>query len=252
MANMTTEQIVENIQKNCGVGKFGGNLPSSFFVGATNNPERRKAEHNINDFVDSYTMFKKEYAQDVLTKLAELGFDMSKQIGNGQDDSLWVYVYQKTLMTTEILSASFDLEFEKCWYNENDYEDAPDTEGIYICLSCDKKLSETNTYQSHGLIYIGMTDKQGFKTRIGQHIAKDHANWKKLIDTSKEQLVYAIAPLTSQLLQTIESALIFKNQPKANSEYMDHYQGEYAEVTVNCSGYHGGKLKKSITAHYEE
>lgn len=247
---MTLQEIVKEIKTAC--DKHKRTSYNEFFCGMTNNVTRRRNEHGASEIVYYVKLLKKEYAEQVLEELKKIGFDTSKQIGNGQDDSLWVYVYQKTIMTTEILSASFDLSFEKRWYNENVYEDAPDTEGIYICLSCDKKLSASQTYQSHGLIYIGMTDKQGFKTRIGQHIAKDHANWKKLIDTSKEQLVYAIAPLTSQLLQTIESALIFKNQPKANSEYMDHYQGEYAEVVVNCSDYHGGKLKNSITASFEE
>lgn len=246
---MTKAEIIQEIRKAC--DKYKRLSYNEFFCGMTNNTERRRREHGVDQLEYRIKLLKKEYAEEVLTDLQKIGFDTTMQIANGQDDSLWVYAYQKNILTEEILSSSFDLNFEKRWYNEKDYNDAPDSDGIYICLACDKNLKD-DKYQSHKLIYIGMTDKQGFKTRIDQHVYKDHDSWRKNIDTKTEQLVYAIAPLSSQLLQTIEAALIFENQPVANSEYKDHYQGEYAEVTVNCSGYYGGKLKKNITVRFKE
>ena len=246
---MTKQEIIEEIRKAC--DKYKHLSYSEFFCGMTNNVSRRKKEHGVDEIEYDVCLKKKEYANDLLTELSKLGFDTTYQIGNGQDDSLWLYAYQKNFLTTEVLSGVFDLEFEKRWYNENDYDDAPNSEGIYICIACDKETKDGKD-QPHDLVYIGMTEKQGFKERIGQHIAKDHDSWKKYIDTRKEQLVYAIAPKNSQLLQTIESALIYTNQPVANSEYRDHYQGEYAEVTVNCNGYHGGKVKKTVTTRFKE
>lgn len=249
MVNMTTEQIVENIQKNCGVGKFGGNLPSGFFVGATNNPERRKAEHNINDFVDSYTMFKKEYAQDVLTKLAELGFDIGAEPGNGQDDSKQIYVYKKTRYSKEDLVSKVSINFKSGAYDENRYDQLPDTEGIYACFAC--TVNKDGTYHCVRTMYVGMTEKQGFKKRIDQHVKQDHSKWKKHIDPKTEHLVYVIAEDGTDILQTIESALIYKNQPLANDEYKDHYQGEYKQITVECIG-NKGILREEITAVFEK
>ena len=245
MANMTTEQIIENIQKNCGVGKYGGNAPFGYFAGATNNPERRKAEHNINRFVDSYTMFKKEYAQDVLTKLAKLGFDIGAEPGNGQDDSKQIYVYKKSLSSKEDLIGKVSINFKSGTYDEDSYDQLPDTEGIYTCFAC--TVNKDGDYHCERLMYIGMTEKQGFKVRIDQHVSNDHKKWRKFYDPQKEHLVYVIAEYDTDILQTIESALIFKNQPLANDEYKDHYQGEYKQITVESNG-NKGLLKGVITA----
>ena len=90
-------------------------------------------------------------------------------------------------------------------------------------------------------MYIGMTEKQGFKTRIQQHFDDDHQEWakNKWYNPAEEQLVYAIAPKDTDVLQTIESALISYYKPKANKENKYHYQGEYDKITVNCGGAKG-------------
>lgn len=246
---MTTEQIVENIQKNCGVGKYGMNIPSDYFVGATNNLERRIAEHNIDGFVDSYSMFKKEYAQDVLCKLAELGFDIGAEPGNGQDDSKQIYVYKKTWMSKEDLIGHVCINFKFEVYDEGRYDQLPNAEGVYACFAC--TVNKDGTYHCERKIYIGITEKQGFKKRIDQHVKQDHSKWKKYYDPKTEHLVYVIAEDDTDILQTIEAALIFKNQPLANDEYKDHYQGEYKKITVECSG-NKGILSDVITAVFEK
>ena len=67
--------------------------------------------------------------------------------------------------------------------------------------------------------------------------------------SASRQLVYAIAEFDSEVLQTVESALIYKNQTPENIEYIDGYQGEYHTITVNCNGYKDG-LKSSVTATF--
>ena len=241
---MTLKEIIADICNEC--DKHKQRNYSEFFCGATSNVTRRGREHGATILYD-LKLLKKEYVDQALTELSKLGFDTGKQIGNGQDDTLWIYVYQKSLITTEYLRREFRLSFEQRWYDEEHYTDAPDSEGIYICLACSKQL-QNNKFQSHKLIYIGMTKDQGFKERIGQHINQDHSKWKDYYNPKEEQLVYAIAPMVTDVLQSIESALIYENQPDANSEYRSHYQGEYDEITVNCNDYYGGKLKQCITA----
>lgn len=69
--------------------------------------------------------------------------------------------------------------------------------------------------------------------------------------TSKNrQLVYTIAEFDSEILQTVESALIYENQPPKNSEYTNGYQGEYHSITVKCIGACVG-LRSSITATFQ-
>lgn len=246
MATYSTAQIIERIKKACSVGKYGDNDPSNFFVGATNNTERRLAEHNIDGFIDGYIMHKKEYAQDVLKQLGEAGFDIGAEPGNGQDDSINVYVYRKALFSKEDLVAKYSLAFKSSSYDEKNYDKLPTAEGIYVCFACTVNR-QTNNYHCEKLIYIGMTEKQGFNKRIDQHVKNDHKIWSKHYDPKKEHLVYVIAEDNTDILQTIESALIYKNQPLANDEYKDHYQGEYRKITVECTG-NRGILKNEITA----
>lgn len=87
----------------------------------------------------------------------------------------------------------------------------------------------------------------GFKKRIDQHVKDDHKKWSKYYDPRKEHLAYVIAEDNTDILQTIESALIYKNQPLANDEYKDHYQGEYCKIAIECTG-NKGILKNEITA----
>jgi len=246
MARFSTAQIIERIKKACSVGQYGDNDASDFFVGSTNNLERRLAEHNIDGYIDSYIMDKKEYAQDILKQLEEVGFDIGAEPGNGQDDSVNVYVYRKALFSLEDLVAKYSLTFESSCYDENGYGKLPSTEGIYACFACTVNR-QNNNYHCEKLIYIGMTEKQGFKKRIDQHVKDDHKKWSKYYDPRKEHLVYVIAEDNTDILQTIESALIYKNQPLANDEYKDHYQGEYCKITIECTG-NKGILKNEITA----
>ena len=243
---MTVHEIVEAIKKECGVGKYGTNNPSAYLAGATNNRVRRKKEHHVSQLFCLYDMFTKEAAQDVLKLLADVGFDIGAEPGNGQDDSKLIYVYKKSLFSVEELEKEVTLDFGTKCFDEDHYDQLPDTEGIYVCLACYvNNISQYETKRKP--VYIGMTEKQGFKTRIDQHVKQDHKKWEKHYDTKTEHLVYVIAEDDSDILQTIESALIYKNQPLANSEYLDHYQGEYARITVNCEG--GiGTLKNSVTA----
>ncbi len=92
----------------------------------------------------------------------------------------------------------------------------------------------------------------GFKSRIvNGHKAKDHDKWKKNQKMGKDkQLVYAIAEFDSDILQTVEAALICENGTPENTEYREGYQGEYHIITVNCCGFYG-TLKKSITAIFK-
>lgn len=242
---MTKKEIIEAIKAEC--DKVKQHKYDEFFCGMTNNVTRRGREHKAK-ILYHVKILNKEYCNELLSDLSDLGFDIGNQRNNGQDDSLWIYVYQKTPSTIQYLKASFILFFNKRWYSEEKYDEAPESEGIYMCVACDKEKKEDKIFQPHKLIYIGMTEKQGFRERIGQHVNIDHPKWRKLYDPKNEQLVYAIAPKVSDLLQTIESALICENQPEANTEYKNHYQGEYDEVTVTCGGAMADMIEDVITA----
>ena len=245
---MTIEEGVKRFIANT-TGNVNGYL-SQYYCGMTNNPERRRKEHGALKLIDYLPCDKKEIARDFLSQLSDIGFDVDPDIMSGQDDSNIVYVYKKTSLTIQKLCKSVVLNFQKQWYSEDNLDKIPNKNGIYCCYSCDKKLIN-NTFQNNKPLYIGLA-ANGFKTRILGHKSKDHDLWKKHHKMGADkQFVYAIAEFDSDILQTVEAALISENRPPENTEYVNGYQGEYHSITVNCTGFYG-KLKKSITATFKK
>lgn len=230
------------------IGEKGG-MASDYFCGMTNNPERRRKEHGATELLARTKCSDKECARNLMCELVEAGFDVDKDIMSGQDDSVHVYVYKKSRLTMQRLAKTVSIYFQQRWYDEDHLEELPQTNGIYCCFSCNKRLVN-NTFQNSKPLYIGMTT-DGFRSRIDDHKNKDHDKWKKnqKIGADK-QLVYAIAEFDNEILQTVEAALICENDTPENTEYRDGYQGEYHSITVNTEGYRDG-LKGSVTATFK-
>lgn len=229
---------------------ISGNGASEFFCGMTNNPESRRKEHGATKILAYTECSDKDCARSLMKALADEHFDVDPDINSGQDDSKYVYVYKKSSSTIQLLQRTVNLNFQQRWYDEYHLNELPQTNGIYCCFVCDKQLVN-NTYNNCRPIYIGMA-ANGFKSRIQGHVSADHDNWKRHQKVSKnQQLVYAIAEFNEEILQTVESALIYGNQLPENKEYIDGYQGEYHSITVNCDGYKAG-LKDSITVTFKE
>ncbi len=228
--DMTVEQTVQDfIQR---VSAYGGKL-SDYFCGMTNNVKRRSKEHGIVTIIAFTECSDKETARDLMRQLKTAGFDVDSDIMSGQDDSRFVYVYKKSILSIQQLIRTVEIDFFKEGYTENAIDNLPEKNGIYACFACDKQTKD-GKYQNLELKYIGMTN-DGFKSRITRHKSEDHANWKKQIKETQE-LVYIIAELNSDILQSVEAALIYCNQPPENTEYINGYQGEYHTLTVNCKG----------------
>lgn len=231
--NMSLDEVIKDIKQIC-------QRPySKYYCGVTNNTQRRKMEHHINDFIVTYECKDRNAVMNLLISLKSDGFQCIDNRQNGQDDSLTVYIYEITNYSKEELENSFDLSFSKTWY-EADSNLIPEKIGIYACFACDEKLVN-NTYQNSKVIYIGMTKEQDFKTRIQQHKNNDFKKWEndKHFDPRKQQLVFAIAECNLDVLQSIESALIYANKPCANDDEKKIYHGEYNEISVHSSGAKG-------------
>ena len=185
-----------------------------------------------------------------MRQLAKVGFDVDGDIMSGQDDSVNVYFYKKSKLTMQQLVKTITIDFQQRWYDEDHLDELPQTNGIYCCYVCDKKLVN-NTFQNSKPLYIGLAANGFYNRIVNGHKQKDHDKWKKSqkMGTDK-QLVYAIAEFDSEILQTVEAALICENGTPENTEYKEGYQGEYHMISVNCSGYYG-TLKTSITATFK-
>ena len=249
LADMTIEEIVKFFISKT-VNTHGGKA-SNYYCGMTNNRERRRMEHGVSELLCSTECSDKECARNLMRQLAEAGFDVDKDIMSGQDDSIHVYVYKKSRQTKECLTKIVSLKFQKRWYDEGHLEDLPNTNGIYCCYACDKKLIN-HTYQNSTPLYIGLASNGFYNRIVTGHKPNDHDKWKENQQLGEDrQLVYAIAEFDTDILQTVESALIYKNQTPENIEYKEGYQGEYHSIIVNCEGYKAD-LKDSITATFGE
>lgn len=85
---MTVEQIKKEIDDH-----VNGNY-ADYYIGITNNIERRLAQHNVKNYDLAYKMNSKQYAQEIEEYFLDKGMD--GDTGGGNDDSVCVYVYKKT------------------------------------------------------------------------------------------------------------------------------------------------------------
>ena len=229
---MSVEERVKDFIKK--VSQYGGKL-SDYYCGMTNNVVRRSKEHGNVNIICKTDCDTKKTARNLMSQLQDAGFDVDPDIMSGQDDSINIYVYKKTRQSVEQLSRTVEITFGTRGYKEDEYDEIPQNKGIYACFACDKTMKD-NKFQNLELKYIGMTE-DGFQARIQKHKDEDHDSWKRRIK-STQQLIYVLAEYDSDILQSVEAALIYCNQPPENSEYRDGYQGEYHTLTVNCKGAH--------------
>lgn len=98
---MTIEDAVVTL-KNC-CKSADGKMPKNFggfYCGITNNVKRRECEHEA-DYLGWVKAKTFELAKQLECRMHEEGFDTGEQLGNGQPDSLYVYVYKKDKDTVE-------------------------------------------------------------------------------------------------------------------------------------------------------
>lgn len=91
---ISSEDSISFLKNKC---KEKGKLPTSFngyYCGITNDIERRAKEHNTNVF-GAIECANADVAKNLEAMMHDEGFDTGKQLGNGQDDSKFVYVYKK-------------------------------------------------------------------------------------------------------------------------------------------------------------
>ena len=72
-----------------------GELKYSFYCGITNDLERRRGEHNVEHYIQTVKMDSFELAKKVEAMMHDAGFDTGKQLSNGQEDPVYVYLYRK-------------------------------------------------------------------------------------------------------------------------------------------------------------
>lgn len=76
-------------------------IPSFYYCGITDDLERRASEHNVSQFIATVKCNSFETACAIEEGLHNAGFDTGKQLGNGTENSIYVYMYRKNQNTKE-------------------------------------------------------------------------------------------------------------------------------------------------------
>ena len=98
---MTTEDAVNYLKSCC--KDSNGMIPKTFgrfYCGITNNVERREGEHSA-DYLGYVKAKTADAAKRLEARMHDEGFDTGEQLGHGQADSLYVYIYKKNVNTKE-------------------------------------------------------------------------------------------------------------------------------------------------------
>ena len=101
--------VEERVQDFIGkVSTYGGKL-TDYFCGMTNDVARRSKEHGNVRIICQTDCDTKETARNLMNQLKEAGFDVDPDIMSGQDDSINVYVYKKTMHSVETLERTVEI-----------------------------------------------------------------------------------------------------------------------------------------------
>ena len=148
----------------------------------------------------------------------------------------------------KVIGVEKKLEF-RGGYTSDEIERIKKVHGIYAAFACIYDENE-NIYECINLVYIGKGGgTSNVYERISKHVNNDkneaesgkQCNWERDYCRNGEVIVYVYAECNTdfQSLEDIEAALIYRNQPKANSIGKDRYTGRAWSVNVECTGEKG-------------
>jgi excinuclease UvrABC nuclease subunit len=114
-------------------------------------------------------------------------------------------------------------------------DEISDKHGIYVAFSC-KPCEEGDCYECKQVVYIGKAEgTNNLRKRISEHVNNDQASWEQNYCEDGELIVYCYAIYDGNL-HDIEAALIYKNQPLANTQNKEEYNGDEYFISVSCNG----------------
>lgn len=121
-------------------------------------------------------------------------------------------------------------------------DEISDKHGIYVAFSC-KPYEEGDSYECRQIVYIGKAEgTNNLRKRISEHVSNDQSNWEQNYCEDGELIVYCYA-IYDWNLHDIEAALIYKNQPLANTQGKNKYNGDEYFISVRCDGDTGALCK---------
>ena len=92
---MTIKETIDWFNNIYELNKMPGESKNAFYCGITNNTEERRKQHNVSEFLGVTRCDTFETARKLESQMHNEGFDTGKQLGNGNEDSVYCYLYKK-------------------------------------------------------------------------------------------------------------------------------------------------------------
>ncbi len=92
---MTISETVEWFNSIFDINKDATNERSKFYCGITDDVERRQEEHHVAKFLGVTRCDTFDTAKEVEKQMKLAGYDTGKQLGDGNENSIYVYLYRK-------------------------------------------------------------------------------------------------------------------------------------------------------------
>lgn len=110
---------------------------------------------------------------------------------------------------------------------DQDKDCLPDYKGVYLVYHC---LCSQGTCKLKELIYIGKADDQTIRKRLSNH--EKHDEFVKRCG-GQQNICYAYAEVDKKDIDTVENALICKQQPVLNDKLKDNYNHETCHFVIS-------------------
>lgn len=92
---MTVSETVEWFNSIFELNKTSNDNKKSFYCGITSDKEARRKEHNVSRFLGVTKCDTFETAKKLEALMRNEGYDTGKQLGNGNEKSVYCYLYKK-------------------------------------------------------------------------------------------------------------------------------------------------------------
>ena len=122
---------------------------------------------------------------------------------------------------------TISLNFRGYWL-ESHKTSVPAASGVY-CVYAGTYRAETDKVSLRELIYVG--ESNDVRERLSNH--ERLKDWKRHLRTG-ETLCYSVAKVNSDDRERAEAAVIYRNKPPCNTEYV--YRFPFESTTIQTSG----------------
>lgn len=92
---MNNQETIQYFNQKYEEKKYLLEKKSNFYCGITNDLETRKQQHNVDEYIACVKCDSFKTSKEIEALLHQEEYDTGKQLGNGNEESIYVYMYRK-------------------------------------------------------------------------------------------------------------------------------------------------------------